>query len=148
MVDGTVSRVQDALGAPESPASPIPQRQNHLDLVNLYARRFELVPQKKKAHASWPQKADQPQLDAWASIELVQFGRPMPEPPIAPIEDETEPIDLLNPSLTGNLSSMPAFKLRVDHFLRAVRELMAALISMVRRQRADLNRLIGTVTHK
>jgi hypothetical protein len=130
MVDGTVSRVQDALGAPESPASPIPQRPNHLDLVDLYARRIELIPPKKAAHASWPQKADQPQLDAWASIELVQFGRPMPEAIPGVAGDASEPIEFMMPPQLGKMSLTCRGR---DFLVRHSRNLNALRLATVQR---------------
>jgi hypothetical protein len=61
---------------------PDQARSNHLDLVALYARRMSLVA---------ANRIPSPEVhDPWSSIELVQFGRPMPKPPLETEEDATE----------------------------------------------------------
>jgi hypothetical protein len=84
MADGDISLVQDAFEATESHEGLWIRRHNQLDLVALYARRIELTAPKKAAHPSLSQKGTQHNVDEWALVELVQFGRPM-------VEDNSEP---------------------------------------------------------
>jgi hypothetical protein len=64
---------------------PDQSRSNHLDLVGLYARRMSLTAANRKLSREVH--------DPWSSIELVHFGRPMPEPPLETGEDATEQIE-------------------------------------------------------
>jgi hypothetical protein len=64
---------------------PDQTRSNHLDLVELYARRMSLTAANRKLS---------PEVhDSWSSIEFVHFGRPMPEPPLETEQDATEQIE-------------------------------------------------------
>jgi hypothetical protein len=69
--------------------SPDQRRSNHHDLVTLYARRMSLL----AATGKFPPEVHDP----WSEIELVQFGRPMPESLPEPAGDVTEPNEFVIP---------------------------------------------------
>jgi hypothetical protein len=66
----------------DSQIVPEQERSNQLDLVSLYARRMSVTAANRKPASDIH--------DPWSSIELVQFGRPMPELPPETEEDDTE----------------------------------------------------------
>jgi hypothetical protein len=72
-------------------------RQNQRDLVELYARRIELIASHKESHTSWPRTSEISAQPSWETIEFVQFGRPMAETAPVISDEAIEPFDLRVP---------------------------------------------------
>jgi len=104
---------------------PDQARSNHLDLVGLYARRMSLVADNRKPS---------PEIhDPWSMIELVDFGRPMPEPPLETDEvaaEQIEPVVLTPRAPVGRWA--PLEKAR-QAALQEAHEILAKLTEVLAR---------------